>query len=114
MTPGPFPLLADVLQGVEGVGVGHQSHPRTVCLAFKNLAKNDLLQLKHRDCLLHHHLQQHPIWKQNLEGDVIELLKRPTSKLNLSDELRFESEEQEERADRVLDRTGGTRDPCSR
>ena len=45
---------------------------------------------------------------------MIEPLKRPTSKLNLSDELRFESDEDEERADRVLDRTGGTSDPCSR
>ena len=115
--PGSFPLLADVLQGVEGVGVGHQSHPRTVCLALKNLAKNYLLQLKHRDRLLHHHLQQHPIWKQDLEEEeeeVNEPLKRPTSKLNLSEELRFESEEDEDSADRVLDRTGGTSDPCSR
>ena len=50
-----------------------------------------------------------PLGSKTYEKIIIEVLKRPTSKLNLSVELLFESEEDEERADKVLERT----DPCS-
>ena len=67
-TPDPFPLLTDVLQGVEGGGVGHQAHPGAGVGegGLEDLVKDDLLELADGDGLLHHHLQQHPIWEQDL------------------------------------------------
>ena len=113
MTPCPFPLLADVLQCVEGVGVGHQADPWEVCLALENLPKDDLLQLKHGDRLLHHHLQENSVREQNLQTrNQMSFFAKPTSKLNLSHELLLESDEEEERFDTVLERTGdSTTDP---
>ena len=116
MTPCPFPLLADVLQRVEGVGVGHQADPGEVCLALENLPKDDLLQLKDGDRLLHHHLQENSVREQNLQTrNQMSFFAKPTSKLNLSHELLLESDEEEERFDTVLERTGdSTTDPWQR
>ena len=113
-TPDPFPLLADVLQGVEGGGVGHQAHPGAGVGegGLEDLVKDDLLELADGDGLLHHHLQQHPIWEQDLpEEDMSEDSKRLTSKLNLSAEPLLDSEDIEERVDTLLKRAGAPRDP---
>ena len=79
---------------------------------LEDLVEDDLLELADGDGLLHHHLQQHPIWEQDLpEEDMSEDSKRLTSKLNLSAEPLLDSEDIEERVDTLLKRAGAPRDP---